>query len=872
MRKLTVSLGETHNAKVTKVSVCTFEELCHGLLNRVAETEDKASNGWICGAEFKPKYRDSENFAARHLLSFDYDHIDPVDVDSILFTFGSVARLVYPTWSHTAEKPRLRVWLPLSRPCSYDEFQAVSRKVASWYDIEKMARESHTPAQYMFRPAHKPGQAEQFKALVEVDTQAPWIDVDEVLTSYTNWSDRNEWPHRSDGDGVHNHDAVGSPLFKLGVVGDFCRAFRISEAIERFELPYKPGSSPGRLTFTAGSRPDGAVVYDDDTKLHSHHDTDPARGQSNAFDLVRLHHFGWTDSGTDTAGGVTQLPSFRAMADFAEQQPEVRTQRALSEGFVDLDETDVSWLDLPDTGVDRPAGSGDGGPSKVPVTKPTAPERIAKPTTTTNDQENARRIQRKFGNKIIAVGGAFYFWQGTHWAKDESSVARCMTQLPKLVEIEAKHLVDEQRKRLGLTEADFYKLIDSEAAAADKELKEALDQHSRLKQWAHLCGQDSTQAAATRMLRKLLVFQGSKLNQLPQFLPVRNGVVDLRTSTLLPHDSGYYLTGCAPAPYIPSAEAPRFAQFLEEIYSGDRELIDFMQRWFGYCITAEVTEQKMLIHIGPGGNGKGKLMEALTNAVGEFSSTAAPGLLLRDNGMSKPSNDVADLMGRRMVTVSETDDGAVLRDGLVKQLTGGDMLKARFLYGENFEFWPTHKLQMFTNYEPTVNVQDRGMWRRLLYVPYPNRFGSEADIADGKADRLADIHLGSALKAEAPGILRWLIDGARAWYEAGLRVPGSIQRNTDKHQSEQDRVAQFLGERCVRDAKARIALSTGTESLYQAYKGWCMETGIHAMGRNRFSREVPRAAPGVRRDEWSEGDDNHRHKVVGFIGLKLEAE
>jgi len=402
MRQLAASIGGKHNAKVVKTWRGSFEQFCKALLAKVPETEDKASVGWVAGAEFNPQYRDSENFIARHFLSFDYDHITSGDVADIFKALGRYAHCAYTTFSHTDSNPRYRFWLPLSRECGYDEFQAVSRAVGSEAGIERLARESHVPSQYMFKPAVKP--FEEFWS--QTDTESPWVQVDEVLATYENWTNRASWPHRAEGDGVHNEGAGNDPRTKPGLVGAFCRAFTISEAIEKFDLPYKPGSAEGRLTYTDGSRPDGAIIYDDDTKLHSHHDTDPARGQSNAYDLVRVHKF--DDFGLTAGVGLGDRPSSKAMADFSRELPEVQAQIVLDEHFDDLDATDTSWLDDELSGKSIEHGSS-------PL-----PERIRAASSKLTDQENARRVQRRHGNKLLAIGKTFYCWTGTHWEKDNT--------------------------------------------------------------------------------------------------------------------------------------------------------------------------------------------------------------------------------------------------------------------------------------------------------------------------------------------------------------------------------------------------------------------------------------------------------------------
>lgn len=200
-------------------------------------TDDKASRGWSCPAKFSPAYRDSENFIARYALTFDYDRITPEDYGTIQRAYRRYAHLAYRTWSHTEENPRWRFVFPLSRGVTYDEFQAISRKVASLAGIELAARESHVPAQMMFLPTFKPGADEQGRHFFE--TLGKVIDADKVLASYTNWTDRKEWPHRKDGDGVQNLGEGVDPTEKPGIIGAWCRAYSIEDVIEKFNLPYE---------------------------------------------------------------------------------------------------------------------------------------------------------------------------------------------------------------------------------------------------------------------------------------------------------------------------------------------------------------------------------------------------------------------------------------------------------------------------------------------------------------------------------------------------------------------------------------------------------------------------------------------------------
>lgn len=240
MNELTVSFGSgeprPNNAQfayITRVARMSWADVVAMFKAPPPVSEDKSSAGWYSFAEFDPVYRDSENFVARYALTMDFDHITREDLVTIQKAWSDREYVMYTTASHTPDKPRVRVILPLSRPAGYDEFQAVSRRVAEEVGIELASRETHVPAQMMYLPTVKPG------AKYKVQHHAgEWVDVDAVLASYTDWTDRSQWPHRADADSAGSGEQV-SPLEKEGIVGQFCRAFSIEEAIARFGLPYE---------------------------------------------------------------------------------------------------------------------------------------------------------------------------------------------------------------------------------------------------------------------------------------------------------------------------------------------------------------------------------------------------------------------------------------------------------------------------------------------------------------------------------------------------------------------------------------------------------------------------------------------------------
>lgn len=326
MNSLVVSTGGGDQAVIEEVQRLTWPQFAERLTKEPREVNDKAHAGWYIPAEFDPAYRHSDNFVARYAITFDFDKVNLDTWGEVILAWENLAFALYTTYSHTLENPRFRVVMPLSRPTGFDEFQAVARKLAEDVGIELVARESFVPAQMMYCPARKLG-----GLWASHINKGDFVNVDDVLAEYPDWTIKASWPRRRDGDPVHAAaDEKVDPRNKPGIIGEFNRTFTVSEAIQKFALPYTPTNTPGRWTYTAGSRPEGAIEYDDGLKFHSHHDTDPARGQNSAFDLVRLHKFGGLDTDAGEAP-VTSRPSYKAMVGLIDSTAEIRSERAAAE-------------------------------------------------------------------------------------------------------------------------------------------------------------------------------------------------------------------------------------------------------------------------------------------------------------------------------------------------------------------------------------------------------------------------------------------------------------------------------------------------------------------------------------------------------------
>ncbi len=232
---LCVSFGGSDPAVISRVRWLDWPDLAAWLTAKPAEAADKAEIGWYIPAEFSHPHRHSDNFVARYAITYDFDRVSIDTWGDVLNVWSGLAFAIYTTFSHRPDRPRFRVVLPLSRPTGYDEFQAVARKVAVDIGVERVARESFVPAQMMFCPARPLG-----GLWTSHINDGDLLDVDAVLSEYEDWTDMSTWPRRVDGDAVHAASGERvDPRDKPGIIGEFNRAFPISVAIEKFQLPYR---------------------------------------------------------------------------------------------------------------------------------------------------------------------------------------------------------------------------------------------------------------------------------------------------------------------------------------------------------------------------------------------------------------------------------------------------------------------------------------------------------------------------------------------------------------------------------------------------------------------------------------------------------
>jgi putative DNA primase/helicase len=332
----------------------------------------------------------------------------------------------------------------------------------------------------------------------------------------------------------------------------------------------------------------------------------------------------------------------------------------------------------------------------------------------------------------------------------------------------------------------------------------------------------------------------------PWLLGVPGGVINLRSGEMIEAKPGQCIRRqCSVKPAEPGTEAPLWHAFLHAATRGDAKLVAFLQRLCGYFLTGDVSEEVLTFIYGPGGNGKGVLLGAITAIMGEYAVAVPIEAFMSDSRVNAEYYR-AQMAGTRLVTASETEAGATWAESQLKEMSGNETpLSAREPYGKPFTFRPQFKISIVGNHAPKLNGRSAAMERRLRIIPFE------------QAPARPDPDLKEKLRAEWPAILRWMIDGCLAWQRDRLGNADAIRAATASYFEQQDAFGMWLEERCIRDK----SLSVRPAALIANFNTWAKENGEKPLSANEFAEHVTRT-PGLKR-----GRANGVRFVQG-VGLK----
>lgn len=453
------------------------------------------------------------------------------------------------------------------------------------------------------------------------------------------------------------------------------------------------------------------------------------------------------------------------------------------------------------------------------------PEEMPRRRWPLTDTGNAERLMHLHGDDLLycAVRGSWYAWDGTRFAVDDTQeIMRRAKDTARWMFYEETKGVEDLKERADLA-------------------SHALKSENTGKLKAMVENAQSDDRVAIRL---------SDLDADPWLFNCLNGTIDLRTGDLRAHDRADRITKCSPVAFDPDADCPQWKSALRLWMNGDEEMIAFLQRALGLSLTGLTSDNCFFFAHGPGRNGKSVCIRTAEYVLGDYAQpTRAETIMARPRGDT--SNDLAALVGIRFVPTIEVDEGSKLAEGLVKQLTGGDRVSVRFLYGEYFAFTPKFKLWLVANSKPIIKGTDAAIWTRVRLIPFEVTIPKEQQ----------DPELTERLKDEGPGILQWMCEGCLDWQRGGLRPPAKVLLATEEYREEMDTFSQFLEDRCLIVPDGMVFAST----LYVAYTEWCSANGERPWSKKRFGSVL--ADRGFKRDRAPTSD-----RARMWIGIEVADE
>lgn len=457
-----------------------------------------------------------------------------------------------------------------------------------------------------------------------------------------------------------------------------------------------------------------------------------------------------------------------------------------------------------------------------------------------NDAGNAQRmIGRKGGDLIHIAGIGWHGWDGQRWSAERG---------PEIA-ARAAHFT----AACIATEAEALFHAGEWGDETTKEFLERLDKHRK---WAVNSGNGGRINAMVAIAKEYLARRIDDIDAKPFLFNVTNGTLELGQPQadgtiaikLLPHNPDHLITRVAPVVYDPEAECPIFRRFIERSLP-DPAVRMFLQAWFGYTLTGSTEEQCLVLFHGAGSNGKGRLVKVLLKLLGNYGATIPFATLLHHEHQrgSDATPDIARLPGVRLVVAAEPEVGARFSEAVIKTLTGEDMITARNLRQDFFDFDPQFKITLSFNNQPTIRGTDEGIWRRLLMVPF--------NVVIPRAER--DRRLSAKLEGELSGILNWLLEGYVLWRERGLDVPEAVRAATASFRDENDPIGRFLDVAIEKVADGRCQAAR----LYDCYVRWCKAEGTDHRTGTMFGR--------ILREK---GYEKETVGVTFYTGIRLKAD
>ncbi len=440
------------------------------------------------------------------------------------------------------------------------------------------------------------------------------------------------------------------------------------------------------------------------------------------------------------------------------------------------------------------------------------------------DMGNAMRLVVEHGENLRYVHPwrRWLWWDGKRWASDANGyVARMAKQIPFSIAREAEAEDDDDRRKA-------------------------------LRSWANASESVARQAAMIELAKSDIMVAAvpDDFDRDSWLFNCATGTIDLHTGEIRPHRREDLITKLAPVSFDFTATCPRWERYLKEILPSP-ELRTFVQRAVGYSLTGDVSEQLLFIAHGKGENGKSVFVITLSKLLGEYAQAAAKETFTSSRDNDKIPNDLASMVGARLVSIVESAEGRYLDEATVKAITGGDPVRCRFMRAEWFSYYPTYKPWLISNHKPRVRGTEHAIWRRIRLIPFA------VTVPPGKREKRLALYL---QEHELPGILRWGVKGCLDWQRDGLNPPTEVSAATAKYREEQDPIGGWVADRCVLADRAQETV----KKLYANYADWCAKNDEKPISKRAWGQRLD--------DRQVEVDQlQDRDKTTVRVGIRLRS-
>lgn len=451
------------------------------------------------------------------------------------------------------------------------------------------------------------------------------------------------------------------------------------------------------------------------------------------------------------------------------------------------------------------------------------------------DSGNAERLIHRYRQDIryCDAYGCWFVWDSRRWIKDDNGfLYRLALETVRAYRQEAQQLLTDIKNQ------------DEETAQKEKSIQAII-------KFANQSEFRSRIEAMIELANKIenVAVRPHQLDTHPYLINFNNGTYDLKKKALLPHRREDLITKLAPLDFDISAKCPTWFSFLNRAMAGNEEMINFLKRSAGLILSGDTSEEQLWIVYGVGANGKSKFINTLQEILGNYSQQAPTSLFMAKRNTGGATPELARIKGARFVTCIETSDGKRLDEEMVKQLTGRDLVTARQLYKDYFEFRPECKMWLVTNHKPIIQGTDHGIWRRIYLIPF------EVVIPEEEQDK----RLPDKLKTELSGILNWCIEGFHEWAEIGMKPPAKIRESTKEYQSEMDKMGSYIDDCCELDKQEKTPL----DLLYTSYLDWCRVNEEFSNNKRAFARQLKERGLISKRSTGGS---------IVFLGIKLKSD